>query len=737
MSTNASNSARMAACTTAVSACPVFNDATTMNDAPSASFGTLSLPWATIVASLDGETSATFRAFVQQGQRMSKEAANRVADCVMRWALKKGATHYAHWFHPLTNVPADKHDTFLARGLEASQLPIEQFPGSLLLQGEPDASSFPSGGLRATHEARGYTVWDPTSPIFIRAEGGTRTLCIPTAYVSWKGHALDHKTPLLRSVDALNRAAVSFLNTLSGSNDCTGIIATLGTEQEYFLIDKSFLVSRPDLLMAGRTLVGAPPSRGQQLDDHYVGPITARVQAFISDAEHELFRLGVPVKTRHCEVAPAQFELAPVFEEANIACDHNVLTMDVLRRVADRHGLLCLLHEKPFAGVNGSGKHNNWSMATLAGENLLDPGTEPESNIRFLTTLAAVFHAVYTKNEILRAAIASAGNDHRLGANEAPPAILSVYLGTALESVVEAIAAGKPVEARELAGIDITSRLYMKRERTDRNRTTPFAFTGNKFEFRAVGSSENCAWPMTILNTAVADALRIMQVRLAEKLEAGKLKTGNRDEAALELVREIFNETRAVRFEGNNYAASWVVEAKRRGLPVNSNTPAALAPLAEPAKTSFLKDHGVLSDEEVLSRFEIYAERYVKIIDIEAAALSELARTQIMGAVEAQIERSGATMQTLKASNLGNARQLERLSHIAGLYDELQEAAEELDQVRADLHHGGATESMAVAADQVLPAMARLRGHVDALEGVVSDDLWPLAKYREMLFQGV
>ncbi|MSP62935.1 MAG: glutamine synthetase type III [Myxococcales bacterium] len=729
---NVRTSARTMASFGATSARPEFDDAQTRNEAPSESFGSLSLPWQTIAASLDGEASAAFREFVQHGQRLSKELANRVAESVMRWALKHGATHYGHWFHPLTNVPADKHDTFLARGLQASHVPIEQFPGSLLLQTEPDASSFPSGGLRSTHEARGYTLWDPTSAIFIRADGGTRTLCIPAAYVSWKGHALDHKTPLLRSLDALSRSAVAFLNTLSGSESCSGIVATLGTEQEYFVIDKAFLASRSDLLMTGRTLVGAPPPRGQQLEDHYFGPIPARVQAFISDAERELLRLGVPVKTRHCEVAPAQFELAPVFEEANLACDHNVLTMDVLRRVADRHGLACLLHEKPFAGINGSGKHNNWSMATTEGENLLDPGADPEKNLRFLCSLAAVLHAVDSKNEIVRASIASAGNDHRLGANEAPPAIISVYLGGALEGIVEAVASGKIADVKKLAGVDITARLHMKRELTDRNRTTPFAFTGNKFEFRAVGSSENCAWPMTILNAAVADAFQDLKGRLSDKL-----KKGARGEAALELVREVFNETKRVRFEGNNYAPAWVDEARARGLPVNSNTPAALAPLTVAAKTAFLVEQGVLSREEVQSRFEIYAERYIKIVDIEAASLGEIARTQVMGAVEEQIERTARATNLLKQSGLPGERHSAQLARTAGHLEALHAAVEALESARGGLHHGGAVEGMQAAADHVLPAMAKVREHVDALEAIVSDDLWPLPKYREMLFQGV
>ncbi len=677
-----------------------------------------------------------FEQFVHKGAPLSKPLANAVAEAIKSWAVANGATHFSHWFHPLTGIPADKHDAFLTikDTLEGHVAHVDHLAGSLLIQGEPDASSFPSGGLRATHSARGYTVWDPTSPLFIRVDGSSRTLCIPCAYVAWAGHALDTKTPLLRALDALSHEVTALVHTVSGSNAVTHVHATLGTEQEYFVIDKAFLAARPDIVMAGRTLVGLPPARGQQLEDHYFGPIASRVQAFISEVERDLYHLGVPVKTRHCEVAPAQFELAPVFEEANVACDHNVLTMDVLQRVADRHGLACLLHEKPFAGVNGSGKHNNWSLCTSEGVNLLDPGETPHENLTFLTTLAVVLHAVHEHADMLRVTIASAGNDHRLGANEAPPAILSVYLGEALEAIVHAIESGKAPNAASREAIALTKRLRAKPDLTDRNRTTPFAFTGNKFEFRAVGSSENPAWPMAVLNAAVASSCREIRGRIEARMKA----SGDRVAAVRDVVRETFASTKAIRFEGNNYSPEWAEEARRRGLPVLSNTPAALAVLQDSSRTNFLTEMSVFTHDEIHSRYEVYAERYIKVVDIEASSLADIALTHVLPVLERQVTHTLNAQRALKDVGAAHEHQSRRARTLCELTEELQITAEKLSKARRLLHdQSSVAKGMDVAANQAIPAMFALRAVVDAAEGLVSDASWPLPKYREMLFAGV
>jgi len=707
----------------------------TLREATSSYFAKLTLSWKTISTRLDAEDSEAFKQFVLQGTPMSKQTANHVAEQVKRWALENGAMFYSHWFHPLTGVPADKHDSFLSRGVEPGQglAPIEQFPGSRLLWGEPDASSFPSGGLRATHTARGYTAWDPRSPMFIRSDGATRTLCIPCAYVSWAGHALDTKTPLLRALDALARELPPLFNMVAGRDAVKGVFATLGTEQEYFLIDKGFLASRPDIVMAGRSLCGAPPPRGQQLEDHYFGPIPARIQAFIADVEYELNRLGIPVKTRHREVAPAQFELAPIFEEANVACDHNVLTMDVLARVADRHNLACLLHEKPFAGINGSGKHNNWSVSTEAGENLLEPGNDPATNLPFLVMLAAVFMTVHRHADVMRVTIASAGNDHRLGANEAPPPILTIYLGEAMDRLVRNIEAGDFALAVQQEDIKVTASIYARKDLTDRNRTTPFAFTGNKFEFRAVGSSENPAWPMTVLNAGIAEAARDLRDRLAAKFDRME-----REAAVRELVREVFVETRAVRYEGNNYGPELLEEAKRRGLPILKNTPAALATLQRNDATRFLVDLGVFTQEEIDSRYYIYAEKYIKTIDIEAAALAELARTIVSPACEAQLVDIGDASAALAAANVASEALVRRVGQLARTIDQLDAGCRQIAELRHKAHEqSDIGRGMNVIADELVPVCEALRRAVDGAEELVADSRWPLAKYREMLFLGV
>ncbi len=692
--------------------------------AASALFGSLSLRPFQIVEALGAKDGEVFALFVAGKGRLDTALANRVGDIVTDWAVKNGATHYTHWFHPLTGVPAEKHDAFLSRTSAAPNAPIEKLPGALLLQSEPDASSFPSGGLRATHTARGYCVWDPSSALFIRDDGGARTLCMPATYVSWRGHALDSKAPLLRAMDAVSRELSAYINVVNNNTACGAIAGTLGLEQEYFVVDKGLAALRPDLLATGRTLLGASPPRGQQLEDHYFAVLPARVQAFIADAEQQLLRLGVPVKTQHGEVAPAQYETAPIFEGINIAVDHNVLTMEILRRAADAHGLVCLFHEKPFAGVNGSGKHNNWSVTTAEGINLLEPGLEPHNNIPFLATLAVVFTAMDTHNDLVRAGIASAGNEHRLGANEAPPAILSVYLGTALDRVVSGIAGGETRTFEAMADIRVASGLFAKPDLTDRNRTTPFAFTGNKFEFRAVGASENCGWPMTLLNAAVADAARTLRARI-------EAMGGDRTAAVLEVVRDVFQKTARVRFEGNNYSPEWLAEAARRGLGNHVTTPAALAVLGDPARTAFLGELGVLSAEEIHARHEILLEKYAKQLQIEAQALAEIAGTQVASAALQQLNRLGSARASL--GGLAGGKRLDaQLDQLGGAYDALSGAIENLNTVSADV--GFDPEAVA---ERLRPAMAAVRAAADALELLVGDDLWPLPKYRELLFVGI
>ncbi|HEY9720566.1 MAG TPA: glutamine synthetase III [Oscillatoriaceae cyanobacterium] len=697
---------------------------------PSETFGSWSLSWQAIAERLSGDTAAAFEAFVLSGAAMSKDVSNAVGEVVLDWARAHGVTHFAHWFQPLTGIPAEKHDAFLSLkvGAHGAVSALDRLPGSLLLQGEPDASSFPNGGLRATHTARGYTVWDPTTPLFLRKEGNAPTLCVPCAYVSYTGHALDHKTPLLRALAALSREATRFLNLVSGSDSVTAVTATLGTEQEYFLVDRAHFAKRPDLLMAGRTLLGRVPSRNQQLEDHYFGPIPARVLAYMSEVEAELCRLGVPVKTRHCEVAPSQYEIAPIFESVSVACDHNVLTMDVMRRVAERHGLVCLMHEKPFAGINGSGKHNNWSMATDTGENLLEPSGE---RTRFLAVLSAVLWGVHRHAAVLRATVASAGNDHRLGANEAPPPIISAYLGSAIASLVEAAERGEKPELASGAPLAITEKLTVQLDATDRNRTAPFAFTGNKFEYRAVGSSENCAWPMTVLNAAVADAFRTLGDRLEAKLAKGLA----REAAVLELAREALTESHDVRFEGNGYAGEWLEEATRRGLPVLKDTPAALGALREGQRTAFLVSQGVFSEEEIAARTEILGERYLKAIDIEAQTLSEIATGLVLPAIEAQAARTGEALEAFRHGGAKVSRQEERLHKLAILAESLLSAAGDLDKQRDDLFAGHDPEpGLRHASTAVVPAIARLRGLCDEAENLVGEALWPLPTYRQMLF---
>jgi glutamine synthetase len=643
-----------------------------------------------------------------------------VAHGVKEWALAHGATHYTHWFVPMTGATAEKHDSFLTPTGEGRT--IAEFSGKNLLQGEPDASSFPSGGIRATFEARGYTAWDVTSPIFLQVEPNGVTLTIPTAYVSFTGEALDHKIPLLRSQEALGRQAMRVLRWF-GNSTAKRVFTSIGPEQEYFLVDRRLAEQRPDLVLTGRTLFGAPSPKGQELEDQYFGPIRERILAFMMDLDRELWRLGIPSKTRHNEVAPAQFEMAPIYEATSVGSDHNMVVMSQMRRLALQHGLMLLIHEKPFAGINGSGKHNNWSMGTDEGENLLDPGNDPHANAQFLAFLVAVISGVDTHADLIRAAIADAGNDHRLGANEAPPAIMSIFLGSQLEDIVEQLAKGSASTSKRggTLTLGVTSLPELPRDATDRNRTSPFAFTGNKFEFRAVGSSAPIYWPQTILNTAVADALS----GLADKLE--KLKPGDFD-GLTGVLSGLVKEHRKVLFEGNNYAEEWHAEAARRGLPNNRSTVDALPALTARKAVEVFGRLGVLSERELHARADINWERYVKVSDIEASCALDIARTLIL---PAGVRYLG------ELSSAGSSKGVSAIAKsVAASVDALVSAIDKLEDAQHSAHKADSVQAEAkVFRDKVIPAQEALREAADELESLVADDLWPMPKYRELLFQ--
>jgi glutamine synthetase len=643
-----------------------------------------------------------------------------VAHGVKEWAMAQGASHFTHWFVPMTGSTAEKHDSFLTPTPEGHA--IAEFSGRNLVQGEPDASSFPSGGIRATFEARGYTAWDVTSPIFLQVEPNGVTMTIPTAYVSFTGEALDHKIPLLRSQEALGRQALRVLRWF-GNTDAGRVYTTIGPEQEYFLVDRRLAEHRPDLILTGRTLFGAPPPKGQELEDQYFGPIRERILAFMMDLDRELWRLGVPARTRHNEVAPGQFEMAPVFEPTSVGSDHNMVVMSTMRRLANRHSLMFLVHEKPFAGINGSGKHNNWSMSTDSGENLLDPGNDPHANAQFLAFLMGVIRAVDVHAGLLRASIADAGQDHRLGANEAPPAIMSIFLGSQLVDVIEQLeqgAASKSTKGGSVA-LGVTSLPELPKDATDRNRTSPFAFTGNKFEFRAVGSSAPIYWPQTALNTAVADSLS----DLADDLE--KLKPGD-FEGLSKILSTIARDHKGVIFEGNGYSEEWHAEAARRGLPNNRTTVDALPALLSKSARQVFAKFGVLSERELESRADIFWERYVKVGNIEANCALDIARTMILPAAVRYLGELGGA-----GTSRGVTTVMDRVS---GLVDGLVDAIAALEAAQHRAHEAGDIQKEArVVVDAVIPAQAALRAVADELETVVRDDLWPLPKYRELLFQ--
>ena len=661
------------------------------------------------------------------GEKLDDSIADVVASAMKDWAIEKGATHFTHVFYPLTGLTAEKHDAFLVPDGEGGA--IAEFSGKLLIQGEPDASSFPSGGLRATFEARGYTAWDVTSPAFILENPNGTFLCIPTAFVSWTGEALDKKTPLLRSLQALNKQSKRVLS-LFGVNTKLPITSFAGPEQEYFLVDRNFIFSRPDLLIAGRSLFGAPSAKGQEFEDQYFGVINRRVLAFMMDVERELFKLGVPVKTRHNEVAPGQFEIAPLFEQGNLATDHNQLIMTTLRTVAKRYGMVCLLHEKPFAGINGSGKHLNYSIGNAELGSLFDPGDTPHANAQFLVFCAAAIRALHKYGQLLRATVASASNDHRLGANEAPPAIISAYLGEQLADVFEQIKKGevKGSKTKGIMNIGVDTLPPLPMDPGDRNRTSPFAFTGNRFEFRAVGSSHSIAGAQVALNTMMAESLDFIATEL-EKL--GKVNKTQFNKGVQDLLQKIMKDHDAVVFNGDGYSDAWHQEAAKRGLPNLKTTPEALPVLTSPEIVELFTKYNVLSEAELKSRQEIYLEQYAKVITTEANLVIRMARTVIFPAAMRYQGELAATCESLKA--IGHDFKMATLEDVTAKLRSMQEEVDTLEKLLA--HEAGDTQAHATyMCEKILPAMLAIRGYADALESVVADDRWPLPSYQEMLF---
>ena len=669
--------------------------------------------------------SATYKSLkntLHKGAPLDIEVANVVASVMKRWAMELGATHYTHWFQPLTGITSEKHDGFVSPVGDGTA--IMEFSGKELVRGEPDASSFPSGGLRATCEARGYTAWDPTSYAFVKDD----VLCIPTAFVSYTGEALDKKTPLLRSMNALSNQAVRILKLFG--KDVDYVSTTVGPEQEYFLIKKEDYEARQDLILTGRTLFGAPSAKGQELEEHYFGVIRPEVSEFMKELDEELWKLGIPAKTKHNEVAPCQHELAPIFDTTNVAIDHNLLTMEMMKKIAPKYGLVCLQHEKPFEGVNGSGKHNNWSMSTTH-ENLLDPGDTPMENLQFLVFLAAVIKAVDEYADLLRTSVATPGNDHRLGANEAPPAIISIFVGEELEAVIDAIASDSPyagpVKMKMDLGVDVLPKF--SKDTTDRNRTSPFAFTGNKFEFRMPGSAENLSDANTILNTAVAKELK----GYADELESAEDFTS----AVIALVKRTIRDHRRVIFNGNGYTAEWEEEAAKRGLPNKKNTPAALPALIEPKNIALMEEFGVLTKVEMESRYEVEMEHYSKIINIEALTMLEMARKQLLPAVNSYMSELANTAASKLAvsENISVRSETKTLTKLSADADAMSDAVDTLqDAVDASKALPSESEKAVAFHDNVLPAMDTLRAAADDAETLCGEDYWPLPSYSKMLY---
>ena len=669
---------------------------------------------------------------IDEGAPLDPSVADIVASAMKDWAIENGATHYTHWFQPLTGSTAEKHDSLISPDGQGGV--VFNFSGSELVQGEPDASSFPSGGLRATFEARGYTAWDATSPAFLIRGTNAVTLVIPTGFVSWTGEALDTKIPLLRSMEALSHQALRILKIFGTDKGVSRVYTTVGPEQEYFLVDRELYFRRPDLVICERTLFGARPPKGQQLEDHYFGTIPQRVLACMADVERELWALGVPVKTRHNEVAPGQYEIAPIYEISQLGSDHQMLTMETLKRVAPRHGLMALLHEKPFAGVNGSGKHNNWSMATDAGHNLLDPQDETHTNVQFLVFLCAVIRAVDVHAELLRASIASAGNDHRLGANEAPPAIISIFLGEMLQDILDQVQKGQLRRTLKGGVIDLGARTLptLPRHSGDRNRTSPFAFTGNKFEFRAVGSSQSVAWPNTVLNTIVAESLDQFATELERAV--GKSPTPARVQAgAMKLLKRIVKQHKRVIFAGDGYSLEWHAEAERRGLPHLRDSVDAFGALRARRNIDLFKKYGVLGKTEFDSRVLIGYEKYVKQLTIEGETMLAIGRTQILPAALQHQARVAAAVSTTEAAGVKCNDTLQALGEFVNLISRFREALAALEKAVAH-HDEDPIRHATWIRDKVRPAMDHLRTYADSIEMLVSADLWPLPTYRELLF---
>ena len=689
-----------------------------IEETPETVFGANTFSLAVMKETLKPATYQAVVETVQNGTKLPEGVADEVAEAMKNWAVSRGATHFAHIFYPLTGSSAEKHDSFYDPGTDG-RTNISKFKGKTLIQGEPDASSFPSGGIRATHSARGYTAWDVTSPAFLMENANGTTLCIPTSFVSWTGEALDTKTPLLKSMQALDKQARRILK-LFGHKDISRVAATAGPEQEYFLVDKMFYYARPDLLSAGRSLFGAPAPKGQEFEDHYFGLIPDRVMAFMYEVDRELFKLGIPSKTRHNEVAPGQFEIAPLFESANLAADHQQLVMTVLKKTADKHGLSCLLHEKPFAGINGSGKHVNWSLGNSTQGNLLDPGDTPHENAQFLVFAGAVIRAVDKFAPLLRSSIASAGNDHRLGANEAPPAIISIYLGDQLADVFEQIKAGGATTSKQRGtlkiGVDVLPEL--PKDAGDRNRTSPFAFTGNRFEFRAVGSNMSISGALIAMNTILADSLDYV---------AGKLEGApDLNKAIQSVLKEIMDQHGKVIFNGNGYSEEWHAEAAERGLPNLKTSADALPAMIAPENIELFEKYGVLSETELKSRYHILCEQYEKVVNVEAKLVAEVAQTKIFPVAVAYAASLADSVAKLKAAGVSTSTAT--LEKVAALVSQLETDLAMLQAVHSTAHE------VSDWTFKVLPAMLKIRGTVDELETLLPDELWPLPTYQEMLF---
>ena len=697
-----------------------------MNKLPE-SFGTMVFNDATMKARLPKETYKALKSSVSSTTPLSLDVANVVASAMKAWAMEKGVTHFTHWFQPMTGITAEKHDSFL--NFDSEGRAIMEFSGKSLVQGEPDASSFPNGGLRATFEARGYTAWDPTSPAFIK----NGVLCIPTAFCSYNGEALDKKTPLLRSMEALEKQAVRILR-LFGDMESQKVIAQVGPEQEYFLIDKSLYKQRPDLMYTGRTLIGARPSKGQELDNHYFGSIKGRVHAYMRELDEELWKLGIFAKTEHNEVAPGQHELAPIFSTANVATDANQITMELMQSLAPKHDLVCLLHEKPFSGLNGSGKHNNWSMSTENGDNLLDPGDTPIENARFLLVLCAVIKSIDDYQDVLRLAVATAGNDHRLGANEAPPAVISMFLGDELSAILESIENDTLYVEQEktLMQIGVNALPHFQKDTTDRNRTSPFAFTGNKFEFRMPGSTVSISNPNIVLNTIVAETFE----KFADELE--KVDSASFNDALEALIRKTLKNHNRIIFNGNGYDPAWLVEAEKRGLSNLKNTPEALPEFIADKSIQLFTHHGVFSEAEIRSRYEILLENYSNTINIEALTMIDMINKDIVPAV-ISYQTSLAESIVMKKEALGEScpctLETTFLTKVSTLSDCIVKSLAQLEDVTSEVKHIEGAQAQATAyREKVFTAMGELRGYVDQLELIVSSEYWPFPTYAELLY---